>query len=611
MVVLNDTTIYQKTGPNPEDKEIFYPKTTWSQVIEKPSWIGDSKPSYTWSDITGKPDILLYSAQSLTDAQKAQARTNIGAGTPYTLPTATATVLGGVKSSTTGTTKDRDYLVQVNADGTMKVNVPWTDTQADLSNFVTLDTEQTISGRKIFTENIYVGDPKGNFVFVYDNGVHVKEASFQQDRLYLKGYGETSVALDSQGYIDFHKDGNTYFTYHFPEKSGTLLVDANLTWDKVKDKPDLVLSSQIGVADGVASLGTDGKVPTSQLPGFVDDVEEYASKEDFPAKGESGKIYVAMDTNLTYRWGGTEYVEISPSLALGETSSTAYAGNKGKANADAIAALQKAGNVRYDTAQSLTDAQKQQARTNIGAGTPYTLPTATATVLGGVKSSTTGTTKDRDYLVQVNADGTMKVNVPWTDTQADLSNFVTLDTEQTISGKKKFTNGVQIGSSETYSVLIKEGEISIGGNSSFYTDSHDEGSAYLKLSGGSDLTVIGPHGEIKYYAGRQEFTYHFPEKSGTLLVDTDLPESLPPTGSAGGDLTGTYPNPTIKEGAVDDTKLSKTGVTAGYYSAVQTNEQGRIIKGANIFMSGTSETIPSNLATSGLYFYITNSRTVA
>lgn len=46
----------------------------------------------------------------------------------YSLPIATASVLGGVKSSTTGTTASRDYLVQINSDGTMKVNVPWSNT---------------------------------------------------------------------------------------------------------------------------------------------------------------------------------------------------------------------------------------------------------------------------------------------------------------------------------------------------------------------------------------------------------------------------------------------------------------------------------------------------
>ena len=46
----------------------------------------------------------------------------------YTLPIASASALGGVKSATTGTTSGRDYKVQINSDGTMKVNVPWTDT---------------------------------------------------------------------------------------------------------------------------------------------------------------------------------------------------------------------------------------------------------------------------------------------------------------------------------------------------------------------------------------------------------------------------------------------------------------------------------------------------
>lgn len=73
-----------------------------------------------------------------------------------------------------------------------------------------------------------------------------------------------------------------------------------------------------------------GKIPTSQLPSYVDDVLEYANLSTFPATGETGKIYVALDTNLTYRWSGTAYVEISKSLGLGETSSTAYRGDRGK-----------------------------------------------------------------------------------------------------------------------------------------------------------------------------------------------------------------------------------------------------------------------------------------
>lgn len=85
-----------------------------------------------------------------------------------------------------------------------------------------------------------------------------------------------------------------------------------------------------GAANGYASLDAGGKVPSAQLPSFVDDVIEAANFAALPATGVSGVIYVAMDTNLTYRWSGTAYVEISKSLALGETSATAYRGDRGK-----------------------------------------------------------------------------------------------------------------------------------------------------------------------------------------------------------------------------------------------------------------------------------------
>lgn len=91
-----------------------------------------------------------------------------------------------------------------------------------------------------------------------------------------------------------------------------------------------------GQPGGLAELDSTGKVPAVQLPSYVDDVLEFSTKAQFPQTGETGKIYVAKDTNLTYRWTGTQYLEISQSLALGETPSTAYPGDKGKANRDAL-----------------------------------------------------------------------------------------------------------------------------------------------------------------------------------------------------------------------------------------------------------------------------------
>lgn len=94
-----------------------------------------------------------------------------------------------------------------------------------------------------------------------------------------------------------------------------------------------------GKANGLASLDDSGKVPSTQLPSYVDDVLEFTQLNQLPKPGESGKIYVVTSTNLQYRWSGSDYVEISKSLALGETSSTAYPGDKGKATTDVVNSL--------------------------------------------------------------------------------------------------------------------------------------------------------------------------------------------------------------------------------------------------------------------------------
>lgn len=109
--------------------------------------------------------------------------------------------------------------------------------------------------------------------------------------------------------------------------------------NKVKDYIPL---SQKGVANGVVPLDGNALISSLYLPSYVDDVLEFDSISAFPATGERGKIYVALDSNLTYRWTGSQYTEISKSLALGETSETAYPGNKGKENRDSIDALKRA-----------------------------------------------------------------------------------------------------------------------------------------------------------------------------------------------------------------------------------------------------------------------------
>ena len=71
--------------------------------------------------------------------------------------------------------------------------------------------------------------------------------------------------------------------------------------------------SEKGQPNGYASLDDGGKVPAVELPSYVDDVLEYPSAANFPFPGEKGKIYVALDTGMIYRWSGSDYIVISPS----------------------------------------------------------------------------------------------------------------------------------------------------------------------------------------------------------------------------------------------------------------------------------------------------------
>jgi hypothetical protein len=122
------------------------------------------------------------------------------------------------------------------------------------------------------------------------------------------------------------------------------------------------LLSQKGQPNGYASLDGSGKVPANQLPSYVDDVLEFPSLSAFPTTGETGKIYVALDSNKTYRWSGSAYIEISPSdvnSVFGRTG-----------NVIAEANDYNAFYVRHDiNTQGLNATQQLNARTNIGAGT--------------------------------------------------------------------------------------------------------------------------------------------------------------------------------------------------------------------------------------------------
>lgn len=98
--------------------------------------------------------------------------------------------------------------------------------------------------------------------------------------------------------------------------------DINYSVPNYSELTNYVPKSEKGSANGVATLDGNGKVPSNQLPSYVDDViEGYYYNGQFYTDSahtqlitpETGKIYVDLNTNKTYRWGGTTYVEISQS----------------------------------------------------------------------------------------------------------------------------------------------------------------------------------------------------------------------------------------------------------------------------------------------------------
>lgn len=144
---------------------------------------------------------------------------------------------------------------------------------------------------------------------------------------------KVSELTNDSGYLTTESDPTVPGWAKSPSKPAYTAAEVGArpdTWTPSAGDVGAIPASQKGAASGVAELDSSGKVPSAQLPSYVDDVVEFASRDSFPGTGEDGKIYIAEDTNLTYRWSGTQYVEISPSLALGETSSTAYRGDRGK-----------------------------------------------------------------------------------------------------------------------------------------------------------------------------------------------------------------------------------------------------------------------------------------
>lgn len=279
--------------------------------------------------------------------------------------------LGLVKSTTTGTTANRDYYVEVNPEnGTMKVNVPWTDNnttysiatsstpglvklgndtvQSTAANGVTNTSSRTYAIQKNDNNQLVVNVPWTDTKTTVDSALSSTSTNPVQNKVINAALSSTNTIVSSHttaiSTLESYFDNEGSALYAVNDEDGHSIIATYATKAELNTFKNLK-----GQKNGLAELDSNGKVPSSQLPSYVDDVIEgyyYNSKfykeesHTNEIAGESGKIYTDLGNNKTYRWSGTTYTEISASLALGETESTAYPGNKGKANASNIKTLQ-------------------------------------------------------------------------------------------------------------------------------------------------------------------------------------------------------------------------------------------------------------------------------
>lgn len=165
-------------------------------------------------------------------------------------------------------------------------------------------------------------------------GYGIGDAYIEDGTIHLGGASISPLTSHQAIYAFTIKDYSeaTQLTYTPNSAAGSITLTKSIVGLSNVTNDAQVKRTEMGAALGVATLGSDGKIPSSQLPSYVDDVLEYASTSAFPASGESGKIYVALDTNKTYRWSGTTYTEISPSIVIGTTTGTAFDGGSGYAH---------------------------------------------------------------------------------------------------------------------------------------------------------------------------------------------------------------------------------------------------------------------------------------
>ena len=314
-----------------------------------------------------------------------------------------------------------------------------------------------------------------------------------------------------------------------------------------------------GAANGLAELDANGLVPSSQLPSYVDDVLEYANKSSFPATGESGKIYVSQNDNKTYRWSGTAYVEISSSLALGTTSSTAFRGDYGNA-AYAHAVTNKGSAFTSGLYKITTNAEGHVT----GA---VAVEKADITALGIPSTNTT-------YESKTAVSGGTDVSLVTTGEKYTWNNKQNALATQTAYNAKGTATKVPQITTNTLGQVTKIEEVTItqptinNGQLTIQKNGTDVQTFTANQSGNvtANITVPTKVSELTNDSGYTTNTGTVTKVTAGIGLNTTSND----TATDGGNITG-----------IGTLYLTKTGVTAGTYQGITIDKYGRVTAASN------------------------------
>lgn len=268
------------------------------------------------------------------------------------------------------------------------------------------------------------------------------------------------------------------------------------------DLSNYVPISQLGANNGVATLDANGQVPSTQLPSFVDDVLEFNNLAAFPATGEAGKIYVAKDTNRTYRWGGTAYTQITSGSVDSVNGFTGVVNltksNIGLGNVDNTSDATKAvlSATKWTTARTITLSGVTATTQTIDGTGNVTIPITAipaSLLTGTISLNTTGSaaslttarsiamTGDGSWSVNFNgsANVTASLTLANTGVAAGTYNNVTVD------AKGRVTAGTNV---------VDKTTATISGSSAI---THNFGTREIEVSMYDTITFYKVHGRIK------------------------------------------------------------------------------------------------------------------